>query len=75
MIAAVLFLIVMICSQYFSRKIVNPVIRLSRYAQEIRSAGNLDGAPFEIREKDEIGELGRSLNELYARLKENYEKL
>ena len=75
MIAAVLFLIVMICSQYFSRKIVNPVIRLSRYAQEIRSAGNLEVAPFEIREKDEIGELGRSLNELYARLKENYEKL
>ena len=75
MISAVLFLIVMICSQYFSRKIVNPVIRLSRYAQEIRSAGNLDVAPFEIREKDEIGELGRSLNELYDRLKENYEKL
>ena len=75
MIAAVLFLIVMICSQYFSRKIVNPVIRLAHYAQEVRTAGNLEVTPFEIREKDEIGELGRSLNELYARIRENYEEL
>ncbi len=75
MIAAVLFLIVMICSQYFSRKIVNPVIRLAHYAQEVKSAGSLEVAPFEIQEKDEIGDLGRSLNELYARLKENYEEL
>ena len=75
MIAAVLFFIVLICSQYFSKKIVNPIIRLAHYAEDVKAAGNLEVTPFEIREQDEIGELGRTLNELYARLRENYEEL
>lgn len=75
MMAAVLFLIVLICSRYFSGKIVNPVIRLANYAEEVKQAGNLEIAPVEIREQDEIGELGRTLNELYRKLRENYEEL
>lgn len=75
MIAAVLFLIVLLCSQFFSRKIVNPVVLLAHYAEEVKNAGNLEVRPFEITAQDEIGELGRTLNELYAKLKENYEEL
>lgn len=75
MIATVLFLIVLICSKYFSGKIVNPVIRLADYAEEVKLAGNLEIDPVEIREQDEIGELGRTLNELYRKLRENYEEL
>ncbi|GAA0802136.1 hypothetical protein GCM10008910_33130 [Faecalicatena orotica] len=75
MIAAVLFLIVMLCSQFFSKKIVNPVVSLAHYAEEVKNAGSLEVEPFKITARDEIGELGRTLNELYAKLKENYDEL
>lgn len=75
MIAAVLFLLVMIGSQYFSKKIVEPVIRLANYAEEVKCAKNMEITPLVIEEKDEIGELGRTLNELYAELRDNYKKL
>lgn len=75
MMAAVLFLIVLICSQYFSSKIVTPIIRLAGYAEDIKAHGNLEVAPFDITSQDEIGELGKTLNELYARLRQNYLEL
>lgn len=75
MMAAVIFLLVMICSQYFSKKIVDPVIRLADYAEEVKCADNMEITPLVVNGKDEIGELGRMLNELYAKLRENYEKL
>lgn len=75
MIAAVLFFIVLICSQYYSKKIVNPIIRLACYAEDIKESGCLEVEPFDIKARDEIGELGRTLNELYARLRQNYLEL
>lgn len=75
MIFAVLFLLVLIFSQYFSRRIVNPVIRLAGYAEMVKTSVNLELEPLVIREKDEIGELGRTLNELYGTLRENYLEL
>lgn len=75
MMAAVIFLIVMICSQYFSKKIVDPVIRLADYAEEVKCADNMEITPLTVKGKDEIADLGRTLNELYAKLRENYEKL
>lgn len=75
MIAAVLFLVVLVCSHYFSRKIVNPIIRLANYSESVKYAENLEIPPLQIKEKDEIGELGRTLNELYERLRKNYAEL
>lgn len=75
MIAAVLFLVVLICSHYFSGKIINPVIRLANYAENVKYAQNLQIEPLKITEKDEIGELGRTLNELYEKLRQNYLEL
>jgi signal transduction histidine kinase len=75
MITAVVFLLVLIASQMFSRKIVNPVIRLANYAENIKDSGYIEMAPLEIREKDEIGELGMILNELYEKLRQQYQEL
>lgn len=75
MMAAVLFFIVLICSRYFSGKIVNPVIRLANYAENVKYAQNLEIEPLQITEKDEIGELGHTLNELYEKLRQNYAQL
>ncbi|POP33238.1 HAMP domain-containing histidine kinase [Lactonifactor longoviformis] len=75
MIAAVLFLLVLIASQIFSKKIVNPIIRLAGYAEDVKEAGYREMAPLEIHEKDEIGELGTILNELYEKLRLQYQEL
>ena len=75
MIAVVVLLLVLVGSQIFSKKIVNPVIRLADYAQGIKMSGLRDIAPLEMKEKDEIGELGNALNELYARLQRQYQEL
>lgn len=75
MIAAVIFLIVLISSQFFSKKIVNPIIRLAGFAEDVQSTEALDISPFAVKQKDEIGELGNALNELYRRLGENYQQL
>lgn len=75
MITAVVFLLVLIASQLFSRRIVNPVIRLANYAEDIKTAGYIEIEPLEIRSKDEIGDLGNILNELYKRLRTQYQEL
>lgn len=75
MIVAVVFFLVLIASQYFSRKIVNPIIRLAGYAEEIQSVENGEAAPFHTEQKDEIGDLGASLNQLCQRLGNNYREL
>lgn len=77
MIVAVIFLMVLISSGFFSGKIVNPIIRLANHAE---SMGLTEG--FEPDEfvsvsdgKDEISQLGRNLSDLYGRLRKNYEEL
>lgn len=75
MITMVVLVLVLIGSQMFSRKIVEPVICLANYAQEVKNARMRDIPPFEIKGKDEIAELGNALNELYARLRHQYQEL
>lgn len=75
MIVAVVFLIVLILSQVFAKRIVNPIIRMARYSDSVKTAKNFEIEPLKITGKDEIGELGRTLNELYQQLRENYIQL
>ncbi len=75
MIAAVVFLLVLIFSKVFSNGIVNPIIDLATYADSVKESNNLELEPLNIEGKDEIAQLGRNLNELYERLRENYKEL
>lgn len=75
MIVTVVFLIVLIFSGIFSRNIVNPVIRLAGYAEAVRAAEDFVVEPFKVGSHDEIGELGRTLNELYVSLQEKNRSL
>lgn len=75
MIVAVVFFLVLVASHFFSGKIVRPIIRLARQAENIRLTGfgkvTVSGAD----RGDEIGELGTALNELYVRLRDSYQEL
>lgn len=75
MIVAVVFLLVLIASGFFSGKIVRPIIRLADYAAVAKEAEHFEAEPFIMEEKDEIGELSRELNALYEKLRESYREL
>lgn len=75
MIIAVVFLLVLISSRFFSGKIVNPIIRLAGYAENAKLSNDLQIEPFPGESGDEIGVLAETLNELYGKLRENYLEL
>lgn len=75
MIVAVIFLVVLVSSGFFSGRIVNPIIRLAGYAESASMAEHFEIDEFDSDSKDEIGILGRNLHELYGRLRDNYEEL
>lgn len=75
MIVAVIFLVVLVSSGFFSGRIVNPIIRLAGYAESAGMEQHFETDEFDSDSKDEIGILGRSLHELYGRLRDNYEEL
>lgn len=77
MIVAVIFLVVLIASGFFSGKIVNPIIRLANHAEsmELTERFEADEPMPALEGGDEIAALGRSLRELYGKLRKNYEEL
>lgn len=77
MIVAVIFLVVLVSSGFFSGKIVNPIIRLASHAESAGMAERFEPEEFTFltNSKDEIGILGRNLQELYQKLRDNYEQL
>lgn len=75
MIIAVVFFMVLLCSRFFSGKIVNPVIRLAGYAQTVGLTDAFEADAFCLDTADEIGALGRSLQELYRKLHDSYAQL
>lgn len=77
MIVAVIFLMVLISSGYFSGKIVNPIIRLANHAESVGLTEGFEPDEFvSVSDgKDEISQLGRNLSDLYGRLRKNYEEL
>lgn len=77
MIVAVIFLVVLISSGFFSGKIVNPIISLANHAESAGMAERFEPNEFTLPSdsKDEIGMLGRNLHELYGKLHDNYEEL
>lgn len=72
MIIVVVFLLILIASRFFSGKIVNPIIRLADYAEGAKLAEHFEVEKFEAGSTDEIGDLGRAIQELYEKLRDQY---
>lgn len=75
MIIAVVFLLVLLSSRFFSGKIVNPIIRLAGCARTVELTDGFEADAFSTDTEDEIGDLGRSLQELYQKLHDSYAEL
>lgn len=75
MIAAVALLLVLISSQFFSRIIIHPIIRLSNHARFMQVSENLQLEPIPVTGHDEISSLAESLNELYLKIQHSYQEL
>lgn len=72
MVLGMLFLIVMFASGFFSRKIVEPIVRLAHHAEDLKGESPMHFQPLEVRGEDEMAQLARSLNDLHQSLKQQY---
>lgn len=72
MIIAVLILILLVFTYFFSRKIIIPIKKLANHAEFIKENNINEASPIEIKGEDEIALLGNTLNELYSKLNESF---
>lgn len=78
MLGVVIFLLVLLFSQVYSKGIVTPVVRLLQHTQQMKQSSRFQVLPMEEKLKkreDEIGTLTVTIEELYQKIKENYEEL
>lgn len=75
MILAVLILLIIIFTFLFSGQIVNPIVSLTRHTRKLRSSKLKEEDRFRRREKDEIWELGKDIDDMYLDLKNTMEDL
>ena len=75
MIVLIIVILAILVSKYFSSKIVNPIIKISNHAENSKNISLKDIRPIEISTGDEIEQLASRLNELYDKLKDNYDIL
>jgi len=78
MLGAVIFLLVLLFSQVYSRGIVTPVVQLVQHTEKRKNAHTFEVLPMEKKwEKrgDEIGMLAVTIEELYQKVRAGYEEL
>ena len=75
MIIVVTILIILLSTQGFARKIINPIQKLANHADYVRKTGNLEKEKDIAAGEDEIAILSQSLNSLYEQLDQNYQAL
>lgn len=72
MVLGMLFLMVIFASGFFSRKIVEPIVRLAHHAEDLKAESPMRFQPLEVQGEDEMAQLARSLNDLHQSLKQQY---
>lgn len=75
MIIVVTILIVLLATQVFARKIINPIQKLAYHAEYVKKTGILEKEKVISTGEDEIAILSQSLNSLYEQLDQNYQEL
>lgn len=80
MLGAVILLLVLLFSQVYSKGIVSPIVQLVQHTEHMKHADNFEveplaaGARWKNRE-DEVGELSRTMDELYEQIRVSYQEL
>lgn len=83
MLGTVVLLVVLLFSRAYSRGIVSPIVALARRAEQMKRGGwapeGCSEVPAAVRKspgrRDEIRELGDTLDDFYCRIQESYHKL
>ncbi|SHH73116.1 sensor histidine kinase [Clostridium grantii] len=75
MIIATAFLLILVSTILFSRKIVIPIEKLVNHAVFMKENTHREVELMKIEGQDEIAILGETLNELYLKLNENFKEL
>lgn len=78
MLVVVILLLVLLFSQVYSKGIVTPIVRLVGHTQRMKQNSSFRILPMDKKlknRKDEIGTLTATIEDLYYKIKDNYEKL
>lgn len=78
MLGAVIFLLVLLFSQIYSKGIVSPIVRLVQNTEQMKNSHKFQRIPMDkcLQERtDEIGILAVTIDELYQTVKAGYEEL
>ncbi|WP_100065770.1 sensor histidine kinase [Miniphocaeibacter massiliensis] len=75
MIILIILLFSIVISRYFSNKIVNPILEISRHVENNKGLKTSEIKSLDIKTGDEIEQLSKRLNELYEVLRNNYNEL
>lgn len=78
MLASVIFLLVLLFSQVYSRGIVSPIVRLVQHTQQMKNNRRFQVIPMDQKlqeRKDEIGVLAAAIESLYHTIQAGYEAL
>ena len=74
-ITVIIVLIILAGTIFFSRRIVNSIESLAHHASYIKENPDINIEPLEISGSDEIAQLSNTLNEMYAKLNDNFNEL
>lgn len=82
MLGAVIFLLVLLFSQIYSRGIVSPIVRLVQHTEQMKNSRGFQQIPMDkdlsdvlSLRKDEIGALAVTIDALYQTIRTKYEEL
>lgn len=78
MLGAVIFLLVLLFSQIYSKGIVSPIVRLVHHTEQMKNSRQFRVIPIErdLQDRtDEIGTLAATIDELYQTIQAKYEEL
>lgn len=82
MLGAVIFLLVLLFSQIYSRGIVSPIVRLVQHTEQMKNSRGFQQIPMDkdlsevlSSRKDEIGALAVTIDALYQTIRTKYEEL
>lgn len=75
MVLAILVLAVLLASALYSKFLVDPVMNLVKHTRNLKDRSPVDYYPLQVKGKDELSELGASLNELQETIRLQYSAL
>lgn len=75
MVIAFLFVLAFLSSMFFTKKIVDPIKKVASHTDNLRKSRITENTRLKINTKDEVSDLAKEIDDMYAELVENIKKV